>query len=206
MASPQESPYAGQLDQWLADARAGSREALGQVLEACRHYLLVVANQQVPPTLAAKLAPSDLVQETFLKAHREFAQFQGQSEAELLAWLRRILLNSLVSFNRQYQATDKRQLGREVSIGDAELGELENGIVSEAESPSAQAMAREQDQALQRALERVPEQQRQLIRWRNYERLSFEEIGQRTGQSAEAARKAWVRAVKQLREMLESPE
>src|SRR5438128_12586041 len=110
MASPHQAPQAGPAELLIAAARAGSTEALGQVLETCRQYLLLVANQQVPPELAAKLAPSDLVQETFLKAHREFAQFQGRTEAELLGWLRRILLNNLVSFSRQYEGTDKRRL------------------------------------------------------------------------------------------------
>jgi RNA polymerase sigma-70 factor (ECF subfamily) len=206
MGPPQGLPHPDQLEQAIADARAGSREALGHLLETCRQYLLLVANREVPRALAAKLAPSDLVQETFLKAHREFGQFQGQTEAELLGWLRRILLNSFLSFSRQYQGTVKRQLGRELSIGEADLGELQNGIASAAESPSAQAIAREQDEGLQKALDRLPASARQLIHWRNHERLSFEEIGRRAGKTAQAIRKAWVRAVKQLRDILEPPQ
>jgi RNA polymerase sigma factor (sigma-70 family) len=60
-------------------------------------------------------------------------------------------------------------------------------------------MAREQDEALERALAQLPESSGQVIRWRNYERCSFEEIGRRLGKSAEAARKVWVRAVRECK-------
>ena len=46
-----------------------------------------------------------------------FAQFQGQSEAELLQWLWRLLLNYLAEFARLYRETGKRQVGREVALG-----------------------------------------------------------------------------------------
>src|SRR5436190_23322173 len=100
--------------QWLPAARAGSTEALGQLLEACRGYLLLIAQQELDPNLRAKGGASDLVQETFLKAQRHFGRFQGDSEVELLAWLRRLLLNNLANFARQYRDTNKRRLGREV--------------------------------------------------------------------------------------------
>jgi len=75
----------------LSLAGAGSAEALGQALEVWRNYLLVIAGRQLDPGLHAKGGASDLVQETILEAQRDFAQFQGTSEAELLAWLRHTL-------------------------------------------------------------------------------------------------------------------
>src|SRR5205085_10055364 len=102
---------AQEVAQWLPAARAGSRDALGKALEACRGYLLLIANRQLDAALQPKGGPSDLVQETFLEAQRDFAQFQGDSGAELLAWLRQLLLHNLANFKRRYRATDKRQVG-----------------------------------------------------------------------------------------------
>ena len=68
-----------------------------QLLELYRNYLRLVARSLISSALRVKLEPSDLVQETFLKAHREFTQFAGQSEPELVAWLRRILVRSLAN-------------------------------------------------------------------------------------------------------------
>src|ERR1700730_12825101 len=80
--------------QWLPAARSGSLEALGRVLEACRDYLLLVANKELDPKLQAKGGASDLVQQTFLEAQRDFARFRGDSEDELLAWMRHLLLDT----------------------------------------------------------------------------------------------------------------
>src|SRR6516164_9512157 len=99
--------FARDAGRWLAEARAGDRHALGQALEACRRYLLLVAERQLDPYLRAKGGASDLVQETFLEAQCVFRAFAGTSEAELRAWLRRLLLNNLGHFPRRYRATGK---------------------------------------------------------------------------------------------------
>src|SRR5262249_29435580 len=100
----------------LSAARAGPEPDLGQALEACRGYLLLIAQRECSPQLQAKGGASDVVQQTMLDAVRDFAQFQGGTEDELLAWLRRLLLNNLADFTRQYRATEKRQVGREVML------------------------------------------------------------------------------------------
>src|SRR5262245_22320921 len=53
------------LAQQLAAARTGSPEALGAALEACRLYLLGIADRELDGELRAKGGASDLVQETF---------------------------------------------------------------------------------------------------------------------------------------------
>ena len=70
---------------WLTAARDGCRDALGKALESCRRYLLCVARHELDLSLQAKGGASDLVQETFLEAHRDFDRFRGDSEVELLA-------------------------------------------------------------------------------------------------------------------------
>src|SRR6516225_2661748 len=100
----------------LAEARAGSREALGQVLETFRGYLLLIADRELEPELRAKGGASDLVQETFLEAQRDFSRFHGNSAEELRAWLRRLLLNNVANFTRQYRERAKREVGREIPL------------------------------------------------------------------------------------------
>jgi RNA polymerase sigma factor (sigma-70 family) len=79
---------------------------------------------------------------------------------------------------------------------------LRAGLVDEGSSPSAQARAREQDAALERAMEQLPESYRQVIQWRSLERCSFEMIAQRLHCSAGAARKLWTRAIEKLQRIL----
>src|SRR5262249_29616486 len=101
----------------LAAARAGSPEALGQALQACRGYLLLLAQRELDPDLRAKGGAPYLVQETFLEAQKDFAHSQGTSKAELRAWLRQTPLQNRANFSRRYRATAKRRLGREVALG-----------------------------------------------------------------------------------------
>jgi RNA polymerase sigma-70 factor (ECF subfamily) len=187
-------------DQLLAAARAGSAEALGTVLETCRRYLLLVAERQLDPRLRAKGGASDLVQETFLEAQRDFGGFHGTSEAELLAWLSRLLLNNAGNFARRYRGTDKRDVNREVGLqaGDSSSAGV-SSPAAETPSPSGQAMAQEQAAALQRALARLPEDYRQVVVLRYQEERSFEEIGRLLNRSPDAARKLWARAMERLR-------
>jgi RNA polymerase sigma-70 factor (ECF subfamily) len=195
---------ANEAARWLAAARAGSPEALGQLLEECRDYLLLVADRELDPALRAKGGASDLVQETFLDAQRDFPRFHGDSETELLAWLRRLLRNNLVSFTRLYRETKKRHVGHEVRLGgDDSARAAGEGLAAEDPSPSRQAMAHENSQAIQQALARLPEDYHRVLLLRYQEELSFEEIGQRMGRTANGARKLWLRAIKRLQEETE---
>jgi RNA polymerase sigma-70 factor (ECF subfamily) len=191
---------------WLGAARGGSREALGRLWETCRQYLLHVANQELHARVQAKVGPSDLVQQTFLEAQRDFARFTGGTEDDLLAWLRCILLHNVANTHRCYLATEKRAVAREVALPQLLANDPRGEPAAPTASPSSIVGAREQDAALAAALECLPDHYRQIIEWRNYDRLEFEVIGQRLGRSAEAARKLWGRAVEQLQQLLESPD
>jgi RNA polymerase sigma-70 factor (ECF subfamily) len=194
------------LDPLIEAARRGDAAVLVQLLEGCRQYLLLVANRELPADLQPKVGASDLVQDTWIEAHRDFAAFRGRTEPELLGWLRGILMHNVANVIEHYRDTAKRAVGREVAFSDTPqgAGSPEPAGINP-ETPSGQAMAREQDEALRRAIERLPEAYRQVIQWRNYERCPFEEIGQRLGRSAEAARKLWTRALDELRKDLEEP-
>lgn len=184
----------------LERARGGCDEALGDLLDSCRQYLLLTANRLLDRDLRGKLGPSDVVQETLHEAQLGFQRFQGLNEEELLAWLRRILLNNLADAGRRYRTSGKRAVAREVSF----LDEFSDGLHAfQSDSPSNQVMVQERDAVLHAALEQLREPARQVIQWRNYERCAFEEIGRRLGKSAGAARKIWVRALEQLEKSLE---
>jgi RNA polymerase sigma-70 factor (ECF subfamily) len=187
----------------LAAARAGSRDALGQVLEAFRVYLLLLAQKGLNPALKAKGGASDLVQETFLEAQRDFQQFHGTSEEHLRAWLCKLLRHNLADHTRRYR-TGKRGARREQPLEPGGSAAAPGGGPAAPDpSPSREAMAREQAEAVRRAVERVPDDYRQVILLCCQENLSFEEIAQRMGRSAQAVRQLWVRAVRRIRSEME---
>jgi RNA polymerase sigma-70 factor (ECF subfamily) len=164
--------------------------------------LLLVANQELDPDLRAKLGPSDLVQESLLEAQRDFGQFHGTTEVDVLAWLRRILLNNVANVREHYRDTQKRALSREVPLNHLLHGLVAECLVDGEPTPSKQAVANERTEELERALVHLPEHYREALRLRHQENCTFEEIGRRTGRSAEAARKVWARAVEQLKRIM----
>jgi RNA polymerase sigma-70 factor (ECF subfamily) len=84
-------------DGLIEAARRGDGAARGELVELFRDYLWLVARSLTGSSLRIEFDPSDLVQETFLNAHRNFVQFAGNTERELVAWLRQILARSLAS-------------------------------------------------------------------------------------------------------------
>src|SRR6476661_9104426 len=86
----------------LVGARAGDAATLGQLLELYRRYLSLLARVQIGRHLQGKVDASDVVQETFLEAHRNFPRFRGTSEGELVRWLRQILATRLADLLRRY--------------------------------------------------------------------------------------------------------
>lgn len=199
-----DHPAAAPVPEDLIEAaRAGSSEALGKIIELCRPYLLLVANEELNSDLQAKFGASDLVQDTCLKASAEFAQFEGASRKDLLAWMRQILRNQLANLREHYQQTQKRQSGRELHQGDTSPAVLGMIQVDPSPTPARQAAANEQWLAIERALGQLPQHYARVVRWRYLESCSFPEIGARLGCSEEAARKLWVRALKELQPILE---
>ncbi len=184
--------------QLLGAARAGDRAALGQLMELFRGYLLSIADEELAQLVQPKAGPSDVVQDTFLEAQGLFARFGGEQGDEFRAWLRAILLNKLSELHNRYLGAQKRQADREQSL-DAP-GPLRDALAVGGSTPSARAVRREESAALADALGRLPEAHRQAIVWRNWDGLTFAEIGQRLGRSEDAARMLFGRALERLAE------
>jgi RNA polymerase sigma-70 factor (ECF subfamily) len=181
---------------------AGAPEARGALLDRHRSWLALLARLQIEGRLRGKFDPSDIVQQTLLEAHRDLPQFRGRTAAELAAWLRGILAHMLVHEVRRYGGTQRRDVGREVSLG-AVLAEsssrLGSALAAPGPSPSALAGQHEDELRLAEALARLPEDYREVILLRNLEGLSHEEVAHRMGRRVGAVRMLWVRALARLR-------
>src|SRR5207244_9731266 len=128
-------------------------------------------------------------------------EFRGKTEAELKAWLRRLLLHNVVDFSRQYRDAEKREIAREWQIGSGtSSSEVAPEVADSGPSPSAVAAQAEQTHSIKKALEKLPDDYRRIIVLRYQEERSFEDIGQLMNLSANAARKLWARAIKRLRQ------
>lgn len=182
----------------LRAAKNGCRRSLGELLDACRTYLLSVAHHSLPKSLQPKVGASDLVQDTALEAQRDFAAFEGDQLEDLLAWMRRILINNVSNVIRSFEQTDKRDVSREISLSESIITPA-----SPLQRSSLSPLDRmEMQERIENALSRLPDDMRRAIVLRNREHMPFKEIGSQMGRSADAARKLWARAVERMQREL----
>jgi len=189
----------------LNDARAGDAATLGRLLEMYRRYLALLARVQIGRRLQGKVDAEDLVQETFLEAHRSFPRFRGTREAEFVRWLRQILAANLADLMRRYLGAQGRDVRLEREIEDAfdrSSVLLDRGLVADGSSPSQQAARREQGVLLADALDQLPDDYREVLVLRHLEALTFPEVAQRMGRSLDSVEKLWMRGLVQLRKIL----
>jgi RNA polymerase sigma-70 factor (ECF subfamily) len=195
-------------EELLRQARAGDPAALGHVLDGCRNNLLLLAQAQIGRRLQGKVDAADVVQDVYLAAHRHFGGFRGESEGELLVWLREILGTTLCNLVRHYYGTQRRDVRLERELA-AELDRssqvLGAGLAADDSSPSQRASRREQGVLLADALGRLPADYREVLVLRHLEGLPFPDVARRLGRGVDATKKLWARALDRLRRVLEAP-
>jgi RNA polymerase sigma-70 factor (ECF subfamily) len=189
----------------LREARAGDAATLGRLLELYRRYLALLARVQIGHRLQGKVDASDIVQETFLEAHRNFPRFRGTSEGELVRWLRQILAANLADLLRRYLGAQGRDVRLEREIEDAfdrSSVLLDRGLVAQQSSPSQQAARREQAVLLADALDQLPDDYRDVLVLRHLEGLTFPQVAERMGRSLDSVEKLWMRGLARLRQIM----
>jgi RNA polymerase sigma-70 factor (ECF subfamily) len=187
--------------------RDGLSAAGNQLLKNYEPYLKLLARVQMESRFAAKFDPADVAQQAMIQAVRDFRDFRGQTDAEFSAWLRQILAHVLAHEIRRYSGTQKRDLGREVSMDQTlnetaqRLGEI---LPATGTSPTQAVVRHERQLQLAQALERLPEDYREVIVLRHMEGLSHEQIAARMNRNPGAVRMLWVRALARLRTEIEN--
>ncbi len=191
--------------QLLQLAKGTGPGALGSLLELYRNYLRILARSQLTPQLLPRATPSDVVQDTFLEAYRDFVQFRGNTPAEFLAWLRKILVRNIARLVEHHMAAQKRDVRKEVSLQaiarafDQSTCRLDQVFGAAVQSQAEGAQSSERAAIVADHLAKLPPQYRDVLMLRHLEELPFEKIAQRMGRSAAATRMLWVRAIDRLR-------
>ena len=189
----------------LIAARQGDAAARDRLFALCRSYLNFAARARVETWLRRKVDASDLIQETMLEAHRDFDRFQGASEQEWLAWLRRILDHNAADFVRRYRMTAKRAAGREVPFQDPD-DSLRRGAAEPAAdqpTPSQEFLRIDDELRVTAALAELSPDYQEVVMLRNLQRLSFNEVAERMGRTRPAVQMLWMRAIRKLQQVME---
>jgi RNA polymerase sigma-70 factor (ECF subfamily) len=173
-------------------------------LERYRSYLRMLAETRLDRRLRAKIDPSDLVQETMLQAFRAWGDLRGSSEGERLAWLRQILMRTLLHAVRDFGRA-KRDVAREqplVRLADHSSCQLEALCAADLTSPSQVAERAEELLRLADAMAELPEEQRAAVLAYYWRGATMQQIGEELERSGAAVAGLIYRGVRRLNRRL----
>jgi RNA polymerase sigma-70 factor, ECF subfamily len=185
---------------------ANSNAGCESVLERYRSYLRMLAESRLDRRLRAKIDPSDIVQETMLQAFKAWGDLRGASEGERLAWLRQILMRTLLHAVRDFGRA-KRNVAREqplVRVADQSSLQLAALVAADQTSPSQVAQRAEELLRVADALAELPEEQRTAVLAYYWRGATVKEIGVELERSGAAVAGLIYRGVKKLNQQLGS--
>jgi RNA polymerase sigma-70 factor (ECF subfamily) len=170
-----------------------------------RSYLRLLVGATLDGRLRGKVDPSDIVQQTLLQAHRALGEFRGSSEAERVAWLRKILARNLIHTARDFRR-DRRNVNRERSLYDAveaSSARLDAWVAAAGPTPSENAQHNERVVRLCAALETLPEANREAIQLHYLQGMRLAEVAEQMNRTSAAVAGLLKRGLKQLRLVLQ---
>jgi RNA polymerase sigma-70 factor (ECF subfamily) len=174
----------------LEQVRGGDPQALNRLLQRYLPRLSRWASGRLPRWARDVSDTDDLVQDTLARSLNNLSRFRPEGEGALQAYLRRAIINRIKD--------EIRRRGRQ-----PELTAIESAVVADVQSPLEQAIGRELLDRYDRALERLPEEEKEAVIARIELGYSYAEIADALGRpSADAARMAVSRALVRLAEEL----
>lgn len=126
-----------------------------------------------------------------------------------MEWLRQILACNLADLMRRYYGTQRRDVRLEQQLDDQldrSSRALDQGLLLAQSSPSQKAARREQVALVADALDRLPEDYREVLILRHLKEFSFPDVARRMGRSVGSVQKLWMRALAHLRDTMLSSE
>ena len=200
--TPQPEPDTEQL---LDAAGRGDGSARGRLLERHRPRLRQMVAVRLDRRVAARVDPSDVVQEALANAARGLDAYLRERPLPFYPWLRRLAWLRLTDAHRRHLHAGRRSVGREEppALPDESVQELAGRLNAPGTGPSAALSRRERAARVRAALDRLPERDREILVLRYLEDLSTAEAAAVLGCSEGAAKVRLLRAVRRLRDLLD---
>jgi len=193
-------------DVLLAEAAQGNVDARNQLLERHRQRLGQLIRLRLDRRLAARVDPSDVVQESLIDAAGKLSEYLRTRPLPFYPWLRSLALERLIVIYRRHLHASKRSVNREERdlplLPDESALALAQKLCDHASSPSKRLARSEARARVRAALQQLPERDRELLVLRHLEQLTSREIAGVLGISEGAVKVRHVRALERLRDLL----
>ena len=187
-------------------AAAGDEAALTDLLDSYRDRLRRMVLLRMNPLLKSRLNPSDVLQESFLDAHRQFPEYANSQATSVYFWLRNIVSKRLGKLHRFHLDAEMRDAKREMSL-DANLTGASSMFLAAHLAASSTSVDQKIFQAevqvkLQAALAEIDEKDREVIALRHFEELTTEETAEILSLTRSGVLKRYTRALRKLRDAI----
>jgi RNA polymerase sigma-70 factor (ECF subfamily) len=194
-------------DQLLNRTAQGDPAARDELLVRHRQRLRQAVAYRLDRRLAARVDPSDVVQEVLAEASRRLPEYLLRRPLPFYPWLRQMALERLVALHRRHVQAQRRSVRREEGglpgLPDESAEELAGRLAASASSPSQRLARREAREQVRAALGRLAPADREVLELRHLEQLSVAETAAVLGVSPGAAKTRHLRALQRLRALLE---
>ncbi len=196
------TPDSTQTRDLLRQMQAGNRRAFDQLFAEHRVYLRQFIELRLDHKLRARVDPSDVVQETQMEAYRRLEDYLERRPMPFRLWLRKTADERMQKLRRQHVEAARRAVHRELRIPDQSSLQLAQQLFAPGSSPSRQLSRREVARRVSQAMAQLSEADREILMLRNFEGLSYEEVGFLMEIDPAAARKRYGRALLRLQKFL----
>jgi RNA polymerase sigma-70 factor (ECF subfamily) len=185
--------------------RSKDEQALGELFMLHRDRLWRMLYVRLDRRLASRVAPDDVLQETFLDVARRIGEYLADPAVPFYVWLRFLTLQRMQMIQRAHLGAQMRDAALEVALpGGGPRGSSESmagQLVSALTSPSQAAIRHELENRLRAMLDEMDPLDREVLALRHFEELGNNEVAQVLGISREAASKRHMRALRRLKEI-----
>jgi RNA polymerase sigma-70 factor, ECF subfamily len=195
------APESAETQELLVQAQAGEGAAIDRLLARHRDYLHRFVEFRLDSKMAARVDPSDVVQEAQLEAMRRLDDFLQHRPMPFRLWLRQIAYDRLVMLRRYHVGAARRTVDREVALSERSSLLLAGRMLASS-TASKQLARRELAVEIRKAIGQVPVHDREVLLMRSIEGLSFDEVAWLLDIDPTAARKRHGRALLRLHNLL----
>lgn len=201
-------PSNDQTQSLLDAARRGDSEAVNQLLEEHRGPVRRLVELRLDRKVQQRIDVSDVVQDVLVEASGRLEKYLNDPVMAFHLWMRQIAWDRIIDTYRRHRVSAKRNMDRERPMSvtggnDQSTIELAAQICDPGMTPATAATQREIAAKVEGVIQRLSDQDREIILMRHYEHLSNFEIAEVLGLNPPAASMRYLRALRRLRELLE---
>lgn len=191
----------------LDQVRHGDPSAVNRLLERHREAIKRMIGQRMDRVVQRRVDASDIVQDVLVEANRRLGDYLANPTMPFRLWLRHMVRDRVIDAHRRHRVASSRSLDREVPLGgDGESASLA-GPVDRLEdrelTPQAAATWHELERRFAAAVDRLEDDDRQIVLLRHFEHLSTAEAAGVLGLTKPAAGMRYLRAMRRLRTLLD---